>query len=73
MSPRGYKVPRRKVAPRATWSSRYTPVWEYLETILEYENLKSLRVLLVQKFGEDSTPSLSLINRHLMQNRGNHN
>jgi len=65
MTPIGYKVPR-----KTTSKNKYKAVWEYLATVEEYENLGSLRTDLVNRFGEDATPSKSSLHRHLQANRG---
>ena len=73
MAPVGYKVPRKKLPKRSNSNGTYTAVWEYLETIPEYESLKSLLELLVARFGAAHTPSTTYLNRHLTINRGNRN
>jgi hypothetical protein len=47
----------------------YTAVWEYLETVKEYETGLELRKSLVARFGEAGTPSQSMLYRYL-KNRG---
>lgn len=64
MTTSGYKVPL-----RTGRKNKYTAVWEYLETVEEYETLETLRIELVQRFGENATPSKSEIHRHLQANR----
>ncbi len=48
----------------------FQPVWEYLATVREYETLKGLWQHLVDRFGKDSTPSISLLSLHLRKGRG---
>lgn len=48
----------------------YQPVWDYLATVREYETLKGLWAHLVERFGKDATPSISLLSLHLRKGRG---
>lgn len=64
MTPPGYKVPT-----RTGRKNKYEVVWQYLETIEEYETIETLRALLVEKFGGNATPSKSELFRHLQINR----
>ncbi len=48
----------------------YQPVWDYLATVREYETLKGLWEHLIERFGKESTPSISLLSLHLRKGRG---
>lgn len=65
MTPPGYKVPT-----RTGRKHKYDAVWQYLETVEEYETLETLRAALVKQFGGNATPSKTALHRHLQMNRG---
>lgn len=48
----------------------YQPVWEYLATVKQYETLKKLWEHLVDRFGKDATPSISLLSIYLRRGKG---
>lgn len=48
--------------------SPFQPVWDYLETVNEYDSIPKLRADLVSRFGKAGTPSLSHLHRHLQAN-----
>lgn len=68
MTPTGYKVP-----VHAGRKNKHEAVWQYLETVEEYETMPQLRQHLIEKFGAENVPSKSGLHRHLQANWGKRN